>query len=137
MARHARSRRSPLRLPRSVVRAGLTASAGATLVAAAAAQASATSPAHASFGRTDVMAAVDGMHTALQKSVAGLSPVIKTLPVNPLAKTPVDPLNNQARTQVADFKPVSTSMVTGPLSVEGGKVQNVPVAGGALSKLLP
>ena len=41
---------------------------------------------------------------------------ITQLQLNPLANTGVDPLDNGIGTQVADFPPVSTTDLTGPLA---------------------
>ncbi|MGY3203682.1 hypothetical protein [Streptomyces sp. TE5632] len=59
--------------------------------------------------------------------VAGLKP-------NPLAGTGVDPLDNGVRTQVADFKPVDSRTVTGPVT-QAPSVDGVPVAGPAAGVL--
>lgn len=140
-ARHARHARTvphpPPPFARNLVRVGLTVSAGAALVAGSAAGASAAGAgqARAQFGRTDVLAAVEGTHIALEKSLEGLTPVLKNLPTDPLANTGVDPLDNGARTQVADFKPVGTSLATDPLA-KGGHVGDLPVVGAA-ANLLP
>jgi hypothetical protein len=48
------------------------------------------------------------------------------LQLHPLANTGVDPVDNSVGTQVADFQPVSTEAVTGPLA-----------RGSSLSDLLP
>lgn len=64
----------------------------------------------------------------------GLAPV-KHLKLNPLSGTGVDPLDNAVGTQVADFKPVTTAVATGPLA-EGGALADLPLVGPAAS-LLP
>ncbi|WP_415948055.1 hypothetical protein [Streptomyces sp. KLOTTS4A1] len=64
----------------------------------------------------------------------GLAPV-KDLQLNPFANTSVDPLNNAVGTQVADFKPLSTELLTGDLS-RGASLEEVPLAGG-LTQVLP
>ncbi|OIK27111.1 hypothetical protein [Streptomyces malaysiense] len=51
--------------------------------------------------------------------VAGLKP-------NPLAGTGVDPLDNGVSTQVADFKPVGSRMLTAPIT-EARSLGSVPV----------
>ncbi|MEU7131996.1 hypothetical protein [Streptomyces sp. NPDC046261] len=114
---------------------GLTVSAGAALVAGGAAGASAEPQApKAQLARTDVGAAFVGTGIALQKSVQGLAPVVQTFKYHPLAATPVDPLNNGARAQVADFKPVGTQMVTSPVTTRG-QVGDLPLVGQALGAL--
>lgn len=65
---------------------------------------------------------VTGVTEAL-RPVAGLR-------VNPLAHTGVDPLTNGVGTQVADFKPVSSTDVTEPVS--GASLGDTPVAGNLL-----
>ena len=59
--------------------------------------------------------------------VAGLKP-------NPLAGTGVDPLDNGVGTQVADFKPLSSQALTGPLA-QAPSVGSVPVLGQATGLL--
>ncbi|MEU9354410.1 hypothetical protein AB0D65_26390 [Streptomyces griseoloalbus] len=49
---------------------------------------------------------------------------------NPLAGTGVDPLDNGVGTQVADFRPVDSRAVTGPVA-QAPSVGSVPVVGGA------
>ncbi|KNB51631.1 hypothetical protein AC230_14885 [Streptomyces caatingaensis] len=143
MASHARhALRSPSHLPRSLTRAGVTLSASAALAVGAASAASAdpvvppapavgptlptpASPARAQLGQIDLVAARDGAMTGLRHATAPLAPILGRLPVNPFARTGVDPLNNSVGTKVGDFRPVSTRQVTGTLS-DGGKVQDVP-----------
>ncbi|MEU3412272.1 MULTISPECIES: hypothetical protein [unclassified Streptomyces] len=59
--------------------------------------------------------------------VAGLKP-------NPLAGTGVDPLDNGVGTQVADFQPVGTQMLTRPLA-QAPSLGSVPLAGPVLASL--
>ncbi|MFH9089042.1 hypothetical protein [Streptomyces sp. NPDC017673] len=59
--------------------------------------------------------------------VAGLKP-------NPLAGTGVDPLDNGVGTQLADFKPVGSQMLTRPVA-EAESLGSIPVAGQALGAL--
>ncbi|MGI5339676.1 hypothetical protein ACQEVS_20945 [Streptomyces sp. CA-181903] len=144
MASHARHAFRPSsRLARPLVRTGLTLTAGAAIAVTGAAEASAHpharpsahpsarpaarpgSTAQAQLGPIDLAAAAEGARIGLQKSVEPLIPVLRMLPVNPLARTGSDPLNNAVGTQVGDFKPVSTRAVTGSLS-DGGKLQDVP-----------
>ncbi|MFI1980037.1 hypothetical protein [Streptomyces wedmorensis] len=132
MARHAEprtSRRSAL------LKAGLTiTAAGATLVGAgAAAQAATPVPLPVdSLTRTDAAAAGEG---ALAGVTHGLGPLTR-LQLDPLANTGVDPLDNGLGTQVADFKPVGTDLVTGHLT-KGGALADLPVAGPLTQSLLP
>ncbi|MEU9332250.1 hypothetical protein AB0D49_03675 [Streptomyces sp. NPDC048290] len=53
--------------------------------------------------------------------VAGLKP-------NPLAGTGVDPLDNGVGTQLADFQPVTSKMLTGPVA-QAPSVGGLPVVG--------
>ncbi|MGK5639024.1 hypothetical protein ACSNOK_12075 [Streptomyces sp. URMC 126] len=132
MASHARHAFRPSsRLARPLVRTGLTLTAGAAIAVTGATEASArpagghANRAQAQLGQIDLAAAGEGVRIGLQKSVEPLVPVLRMLPVNPLAGTGSDPLNNAVGTQVADFKPVSTRALTGSLS-DGGKLQDVP-----------
>ncbi|MFI0739720.1 hypothetical protein ACH4PU_16775 [Streptomyces sp. NPDC021100] len=140
MASHARHAFRPSsRLARPLVRTGLTLTAGAAIAVTGATEASARPAAHpsghpsarpgstaqAQLGPIDLAAAAEGARIGLQKSVEPLIPVLRMLPVNPLARTGSDPLNNAVGTQVGDFKPVSTRALTGSLS-DGGKVQDLP-----------
>ncbi|MER7835376.1 hypothetical protein ABTY98_05545 [Streptomyces sp. NPDC096040] len=59
--------------------------------------------------------------------VAGLKP-------NPLAGTGVDPLDNGVGTQLADFQPVSSKMLTGPVA-QAPSVGEIPVVGQAAGAL--
>ncbi|MFI2505579.1 hypothetical protein [Streptomyces sp. NPDC018972] len=60
-------------------------------------------------------------------AVAGLKP-------NPLAGTGVDPLDNGVGTQVADFQPVDSRSVTGPVA-QAPSIGSIPVAGQATGAL--
>ncbi|MFJ9703830.1 hypothetical protein [Streptomyces sp. NPDC101234] len=53
--------------------------------------------------------------------VAGLKP-------NPLAGTGVDPLDNGVGAQLADFKPLTSKMLTGPLA-QAPSIGSLPVVG--------
>ncbi|MEV4439573.1 hypothetical protein AB0K09_11205 [Streptomyces sp. NPDC049577] len=146
-ARHARPVPPPPFL-RVLRRLGLTASAGAALVAAGASQAGAqplaaqpvapvgpsAQPA-AQIGPFDLAAAVRGTGEGLDQTVHGLGPVVKGLPVNPLAPGAFNPLDNGVGTRIGDFKPVGTQLLTGSLA-KGGKVKDIPVVGMATG-LLP
>ncbi|MFJ5289907.1 hypothetical protein [Streptomyces sp. NPDC088348] len=122
MASHAAP--SPRR--NSLLRIGLTLSvAGAALgmggaAAQAATPASPGSPAAAlgHLGPSPVQ--------VLTGAVGHATAPVANLQLDPLAKTGVDPLDNAVGTQIADFKPVSTALLTSPLT-----------SGGALKDLLP
>lgn len=122
MPSHARPKRPGP--SRAVYRAALTAMATGAALAAGAAGASAATPAPlggvgGALGGQDVPAALGAL---------------SHLQVNPLAKTGVDPLDNSAGTQVADFQPVSTALATGPLS-RGDSLSELPVVGTAARAL--
>lgn len=133
MARHA-VHPSPRR---ALLRAGLTVTAaGAALgLAGAAAQAAApAAPASASDIDTPLTgagtAAANGLVGAVTHTVSGgVSPIMK-LQLDPLANTGTDPLDNAVGTQIADFKPLTTAVVTGPVT-DGAALADLPVIGGA------
>ncbi|GGU87891.1 hypothetical protein GCM10010211_62710 [Streptomyces albospinus] len=126
MPSHARPK--PSRVPRSVLRAGLVISAaGAAMAGGAAASAA---PAHGSTApRVSVLDPKNTSLTAALKygSRGGLGPV-KDIRLDPMNNTGVDPLANAVGTRVADFKPVSTAQVTGPVT-NGGTLRTLPVTG--------
>jgi hypothetical protein len=128
MARHA----APAHPRHALLRVGLTVTAaGAALgLSGAAAQAAeSASPAAAAEATSGALTGAVG-----QVVGAGATP-IENLQLDPLANTGVDPLNNAVGTQVADFKPVSTALVTGPVT-SGGALGDLPLTG-AVTGLLP
>lgn len=135
-ARHARTQRSTR--SRALLRAGLVSAAGAAMVAGGATAASAEdgdkirirTPIKA-LNTTMVQGGEISPPAALTYAVAPL----KNLRPNPLAQTPVDPTNNQVGTQIADFRPIGTGVVTAPLS-RGDSVRQLPVVGEA-TRVLP
>ncbi|MEU4208625.1 hypothetical protein AB0F13_01250 [Streptomyces sp. NPDC026206] len=135
--RHARPA-SPPSLSRALKCLGLTVSAGAALVGAGGA-----APAHAdtsgpsaTVGPIDVGAALqDGAGTALVQSVTAAGLGLREFPVNPLARGGFNPLDNSVGTQISDFQPVSTAMITGPLA-KSSKVEQLPLVGGLVNTLL-
>lgn len=83
-----------------------------------------------SLGNIDPQAglqATTGIVGYVTGPVTGLKP-------NPLAGTGVDPLDNGLGTQVADFPPLATTMLTGPFA-QAESLGSVPVVGQA-AKLL-
>lgn len=131
MARHAAPH------PRRIaLGAGLTvAAAAAALGAGGTAHAAPSLPA-APVGLDTVEAALapsTGVTGALTNSVSGIA-YLKHLQLNPLAKTGVDPLANGVGTQIADFKPIGTDLVTGPLS-DGGSLNDLPLVGKVVDAL--
>ncbi|MEV1024411.1 hypothetical protein [Streptomyces sp. NPDC050264] len=128
MARHAvRKNQMPTSgARRALLRAGLTVTAAGAAVAAGAVTASAA-PAPAT---TDAASPVQILTSAVGSATSyGLGPV-KDLKLNPLAGTGTDPLDNAVGTQIADFKPVSTAALTGPLAA-GNSLSELPVVGAA------
>ncbi|WP_393060090.1 hypothetical protein [Streptomyces sp. LN549] len=130
MARHAlsKSRR------RTLLRAGLTVTAvGAALGAGGAAAQAAPLPVVQATGTdTSLGEASEAAGTAVTGALGhsldnGIAPVTH-LRLDPLAGTGVDPLDNAVGTKVADFKPLSTAAVTGPVT-GGGALKDLPVAG--------
>ncbi|MFK8909825.1 hypothetical protein [Streptomyces sp. YS-3] len=126
---------------RVLLRAGLTATAAGAALAGAAGAAQALPGATETVGRAvaNPGAEVDGTTRSVTGDLsAGVTNALapaKTLSLNPFAKTRVDPLDNAVGTEIADFKPISTAMATGPLH-ESGALKDFPVVGAA-TKLLP
>ncbi|MET9493299.1 hypothetical protein [Streptomyces sp. NPDC006552] len=132
MARHA-VRKNPTPSSgtrRALLRAGLTVTAAGAAVAAGAAGASAEPLAPSDPG-SPVQVLTQAVDSA---TTYGLGPV-KNLKIDPLAGTGADPLDNAVGTQVADFRPVSTGALTGPLTT-GSSLAELPVVG-AVSGVLP
>jgi hypothetical protein len=76
-------------------------------------------------------AAADKTSDDVAGAVGSLGPAIAPgthLKLNPLGRTPVDPTTNGVGTQVADFRPISTTDVTKPLS-DGDSLSQLPLAG--------
>ncbi|MFE9170025.1 hypothetical protein [Streptomyces kebangsaanensis] len=125
MARHASS-------PRSTARRALlaVATAGVALGAGVATASADVLPAAGGghrLGQADPQAAGRALTGTVHHAtgpVAGLKP-------NPLAGTGVDPLDNGVGTQVADFRPVDSRMLTGPVA-QAPSIGGIPVAGQAL-----
>jgi hypothetical protein len=131
MARHT----APPSLRPTLLRAGVT-------VAAVAAAFGASGAAHAAPVQPVGVDALGGgrgsgptgsLTGVVTDSVTGLGQ-LRSLQLNPLARTGVDPLDNTVATQVADFKPVSTAAVTGPLA-DGAALKDLPVVGAASGAL--
>ncbi|MFI8855490.1 hypothetical protein ACIGW5_02350 [Streptomyces prasinus] len=133
MARHAvPGKRAVRRALAALATAGVALGAGATAAAAADPEASrdAHTAAPASLGAVDPQAGVRPLTGAVGHAagpVTGLKP-------NPLAGTGVDPLDNGVGTQVADFRPVDSREVTGPVA-QAESVDSLPVAGRATGML--
>ncbi|WP_190121567.1 hypothetical protein [Streptomyces inusitatus] len=131
MARHAAHQPR-----RTALRAGLTLAAMAAALGAGGA-AHAAEPPPLGGGLDAVGTALNGPGggalTAVTNSVSGVGH-LTSLQLNPLANTGVDPLANAVGTQVADFKPISTELVTGPLS-QGGAIKDLPLVGPLVQQL--
>jgi hypothetical protein len=135
MARHAASnnqRRGLLRLGVTVVAAGAALGAGGTAAQAA--------PAPSAAAPSLPLVPVDAsdnldLTAAFEHALPGALGPAKDLQLYPLANTGVDPLDNAVGTQIADFKPLSTAVVT-DLVTRGGGLRDLPLAG-PLSGVLP
>ncbi|MCX4971865.1 hypothetical protein [Streptomyces sp. NBC_00620] len=135
MARHADQLTTMARrTARIATAAGVVVAAGAAVAAPAVADADPvvdvvrTRP--TSIGNIDPQAglgALTGTVGYVTGPVAGLKP-------NPLAGTGVDPLDNGVATQLADFKPLSSQALTGPLA-QAPSVGSIPVLGQAAGLL--
>ncbi|MEV1010746.1 hypothetical protein [Streptomyces sp. NPDC049881] len=116
-------------ISRALRAASLTATAGGAVLAAA----GGASAAEAVPGPLSTVPSTVGVTAdALRHSV---EPVL-VLPLDPLSSSSTDPLTNSVGAQVADFQPVSTSAVTGPLA-DGAGLGDLPgeVLGGLLGGL--
>ncbi|NEA62429.1 hypothetical protein [Streptomyces sp. SID12488] len=71
---------------------------------------------------------------ALTGSVGYVTGAVQGLKPNPLAGTGVDPLDNGVGTQLADFQPVASQMLTGPVA-QAQSIGSIPVLGEALGVL--
>ncbi|MFF3344383.1 hypothetical protein [Streptomyces sp. NPDC002779] len=71
--------------------------------------------------------AVTGMVGYVTGPVAGLKP-------NPLAGTGVDPLDNGVGTQLGDFQPLTSQMLTAPVA-QARSIGSIPVLGQAATLL--
>ncbi|WP_203182140.1 hypothetical protein [Streptomyces pratensis] len=130
MARHALSKPRH----RALLRAGLTLTAlGAALGAGGAAAQAAPLPATPATGADSTLGAVGdaaapALTSALGYGLVGAVEPVTDLQLDPLAGTGVDPLDNAVGTQIADFKPVTTAVVTDPLT-SGAALGDLPVVG--------
>lgn len=127
MARHKAPSRATSstarRVALAVTTAGLALGAGATTASAA----DVVNSRPTSLGSIDPQSGVEAVTTSLgyvTGPVAGLKP-------NPLAGTGVDPLDNGVGTQLSDFQPLSSKMLTGPV-LQAPSVGSIPVVGQVL-----
>lgn len=126
MARHVFPRNTTARRALvALATAGVALGAGAaTACAADAGPAAAPGAGPAALGNVDPRAGLDavtGTVGYVTGPVAGLKP-------NPLAGTGVDPLDNGVGTQLADFRPLSSKSLTGPVA-QAPSVGGIPVVG--------
>jgi hypothetical protein len=113
----------------------LTATAAAAVVPAGAAATSAAADPLPARAVTDVL---PGQALPTQYVTGplgyGVAPV-RDLRLDPLSNTPVDPLTNAVGSQIADFRPVSTTAATAPIT-NGGSLGTLPLVG-PLTGVLP
>ncbi|MEU9736212.1 hypothetical protein [Streptomyces sp. NPDC048002] len=130
----------PAPFPHSTARRALAvlATAGAALGATASTAAAAdaepvldvmrTRP--TSLGQVDPQAGLK----AVTGSVGHVTGTLTALKPNPLAGTGVDPLDNGIGTQLADFQPLTSQMLTGPVA-QAESIGSIPVLGQAAGLL--
>jgi hypothetical protein len=112
---------------RAALRVGLTATAaGGAMLGSAGGAAAEIIPDDLGVGAVQGVSDVLGgtLGTTADATAHALGPVAD-LQLNPLANTGTDPLSNSAGTQIADFRPVSTDIVTGPLA-DGASLRTLP-----------
>lgn len=140
MARHA-SPKSPAaqRTLVALATAGVALGAGATTASAAdgapVVDVMRTRP--TSLGTIDPQAGLPALTGAVRYVTGPLryaAGPLADLKPNPLAGTGVDPLDNGVATQLADFKPLSSRALTGPVA-EAESIGGVPVVGQAVGAL--
>ncbi|WP_432159633.1 hypothetical protein [Streptomyces sp. NRRL F-5630] len=134
-ARHAKTSPSS----RALLRAGLGIAVAGAALGGAAASASAAAPDRGTVGPDlskpiDTEAALSAASQSLRTATTYGLGSVTNLQLDPLAGTTTDPLTNGVGTQVADFKPVGTTNVTGPLT-NGASLAELPVAGGVVHAL--
>ncbi|MFD0145972.1 MULTISPECIES: hypothetical protein [unclassified Streptomyces] len=127
MARHKQTR-TPGR--GALLKAGLAATAAGAAVLGMGATAQAAAPLPLPV---DALAGSDAV-AALGATGHAVGP-LTNLQLDPLANTGVDPLDNGIGTQVADFKPVGTHLVTDHVT-KGGGLGDLPLVG-EVTGLLP
>ncbi|MEU0690806.1 hypothetical protein [Streptomyces uncialis] len=121
MARH--QARQTTTAHRVLLRAGLAlTAAGMAFGASPASAAGVDVPATA--GELDAQAAAGSVPGIVGYAIAPVT----ALQINPLANTGVDPLANGLGTQIADFKPLSTTAATAPLA-RGDSLAELPLVG--------
>ncbi|MYR62086.1 hypothetical protein GTY54_39760 [Streptomyces sp. SID625] len=128
MARHASASRSAVRRALTAVTTiGVALGAGVVSAEAASLPVVGGDYETGSLGKVDPQAGVQ----ALAGTVGYITGPVAGLKPNPLAGTGVDPLDNGVGTQLADFKPLTSQMLTGPVA-QAPSVGSVPVVGQVL-----
>ncbi|MGW3916379.1 hypothetical protein ACWEBX_33435 [Streptomyces sp. NPDC005070] len=134
MARHAAQRNTLARTTaRIAATVGVVAAGAAAATPAFAETAPAVDAAHtrpASLGNLNPQAGLQ----ALTGTVGYVTGPVEGLKPNPLAGTGVDPLDNGVGTQVADFKPLTSKALTGPVA-QAQSIGGTPVVGQATGLL--
>ncbi|MEU6443253.1 hypothetical protein [Streptomyces sp. NPDC047046] len=141
-ARHAK----PSSSSRALLRAGLGIAVAGAALGGAAASASAAAPDLGTVApdlgslapglgkQLDTQAALGGASQGLKAATTYGLGGVTNLQLDPLAGTGTDPLANGVGTQVADFKPVGTTDLTGPVT-SGASLAELPVAGDVVHTL--
>ncbi|MEV2212843.1 hypothetical protein AB0H86_15570 [Streptomyces sp. NPDC050997] len=132
MARHASSQNPTVqRALVALATAGVALGAGAATASAATEPVADVTRSHpASLGHVDPQSGLQPLTGTVGHAtgpVAGLKP-------NPLAGTGVDPLDNGVGTQLADFEPLTSRALTGPVT-QAQSIGGLPVVGQAAGRL--
>ncbi|MFB7573631.1 hypothetical protein [Streptomyces sp. NPDC056165] len=131
MARHASSHHSTARrVLVAVATAGAALGVGAATASADILPGGGEGRLLGSLGKGDPQTGVQ----ALTGTVGHTTGTVTALKPNPLAGTGVDPLDNGVGTQLADFQPVGSKMLTGPVA-QAPSVGAVPVVGQLLGSV--
>ncbi|GHD11358.1 hypothetical protein GCM10010313_34410 [Streptomyces violarus] len=129
MARHDSPKKPTVQRALAVLAtAGVALGAGAAT--AAAGTGSVLDVVHTSLGQTDPRAGLQ----AASDTLAYATGTLTGLKPNPLAGTGVDPLDNSVGTEVADFRPMESREVTGPVA-QAPSVGGIPVVEQATAPL--
>ncbi|MET9735557.1 hypothetical protein ABZZ79_34500 [Streptomyces sp. NPDC006458] len=133
MARHDNSpNHAGRRALAALATAGVALGASATTAAAADTEpvvdAMRTRP--TSLGQLDPQSGVEALTMSLRYTTGTVS----SLKPNPLAGTGVDPLDNGIGTQLADFRPLTSQMLTAPVA-QAESIGSIPLLGQATELL--
>ncbi|MGW3668354.1 hypothetical protein [Streptomyces sp. NPDC005141] len=128
MARHAAQQNTLARTTARIAAAVGVVAAGAAMASPAFADTASVGDAvqarPASLGNIDPQAGLQ----ALTGTAGYVTGPVEGLKPNPLAGTGVDPLDNGVGTQLADFKPLSSKALTGPVA-EAESIGDLPALG--------